>query len=153
MMQTAIGVERQLPRNTTVAVTYTNTRGLHMQQTVPINAPLPGTYVPGQPSSGVRPYGLAAGNLFEYESGGTAEAEHPDGQLQYAVQPQGIAVRQLQFNHATDLPGSPTNPYNFMQDWGRSSLDRRHRFQLVGSVAAPLNIRLSPFLTSLRVSV
>jgi hypothetical protein len=29
LMQSAIGVERQLPRNTTVAVTYTNTRALH----------------------------------------------------------------------------------------------------------------------------
>ena len=55
MMQSAIGVERQLPRNTTVAVTYTNTRALHMEQTVPINTPLPGTYIPGQPDSGVRP--------------------------------------------------------------------------------------------------
>src|SRR4029077_17713509 len=62
MIQSAIGVERQLPRNTTVAVTYTNTRALHMDQTVPINTPLPGTYIPGQPASGVRPYGLAAGN-------------------------------------------------------------------------------------------
>jgi hypothetical protein len=70
MIQSAIGVERQLPRNTTVAVTYTNTRALHMDQTVPINTPLPGTYIPGQPTSGVRPYGLGAGNLFAYESGG-----------------------------------------------------------------------------------
>ena len=40
LMQSAIGVERQLPRNTTVAVTYTNSRALHMSQTVPINTPL-----------------------------------------------------------------------------------------------------------------
>ena len=52
-----------------------------------------------------------------------------------------------QFNHSNDLPGTPTDPYNFAQDWGRSSLERRHRFQLVGSVVAPLNIRLSPFVT------
>src|SRR6185369_9203837 len=70
MIQTAIGVERQLPMNTTVAVTYTNTRALHTEQTVPINTPLPGTYIPAIAGSGVRPYGLAAGNLFEYESGG-----------------------------------------------------------------------------------
>ena len=29
---------------------------------------------------------------------------------------------------------------------GRSSLERRHRFQLVGSVAAPLGLRFSPFV-------
>ncbi len=45
-MQGAIGVERQLPHNTTVAVTYTNNRSNHLPQTVPINTPLPGTYNP-----------------------------------------------------------------------------------------------------------
>src|SRR5260370_38244297 len=52
-----------------------------------------------------------------------------------------------QFNHSLDLPGTPTNPYNFAEDWGRSSLERRHRFQLVGSAVAPLNIRMSPVVT------
>jgi len=59
-MQSAIGVERQLPHSTTVAVTYTNNRSLHLAQTVPINTPFPGTYnfldAPG-PTSGVFPYG------------------------------------------------------------------------------------------------
>src|SRR5260370_32945906 len=52
-----------------------------------------------------------------------------------------------QFNHSLDLPGTPTNPYNFAEDWGRSSLERRHRFHLVGSVVAPLNIRMRPSFT------
>jgi 4-hydroxy-3-polyprenylbenzoate decarboxylase len=26
---------------------------------------------------------------------------------------------------ASDLPGTPSNPYNFLQDWGRSSLERK----------------------------
>ena len=43
----------------TVALTYTNSRATHLLQTVPINAPLPGTYVFGQPLSGLRPYGAA----------------------------------------------------------------------------------------------
>jgi len=147
LMQTAIGVERQLPRSTTVAVTYTNTRGLHLQQTVPINTPLPGTYVIGQPSSGVRPYGLAAGNLFQYESGGLLKQNILMVNFNTQFSRRVSLFGNYSFNNASDLPGSPTNPYNFMQDWGRSSLDRKHRFQLIGSVAAPLNIRLSPFLT------
>jgi hypothetical protein len=42
-------------------------------QTVPINAPLPGTYNPLLPlgsGNGVFPFGYSAGNIFEYESGG-----------------------------------------------------------------------------------
>ena len=68
-LQSAIGVERQLPRNTTMAVTYTNTRALHLEQTVPINTPLPGTYIPGKWAAACCPM-ATAGNLFEYESGG-----------------------------------------------------------------------------------
>jgi len=49
--------------------------------------------------------------------------------------------------YAHDLPGSPSNPYDFAQDWGRSTLDRRHRFILVGSALAPYGLRFSPFVT------
>jgi hypothetical protein len=140
-------VERQLPRNTTVAVTYTNTRALHTQQTVPINTPLPGTYIPGLASSGVRPYGLAAGNLFEYESGGVMKQNILMANFNTRFSKNVSLFGNYQFNHSNDLPGMPTDPYNFAQDWGRSSMERRHRFQLVGSVVAPLNIRVSPFIT------
>jgi hypothetical protein len=72
-MQAAIGVERQLPRNTTASLFYTYNRSEHLAQTVPINSPEPGTYNPLEPLSatnGVFPYGYNAGNMFEYESGG-----------------------------------------------------------------------------------
>jgi hypothetical protein len=147
LIQSAIGVERQLPHNTTVAVTYTNTRALHLDQTVPINTPLPGTYIPGQANSGVRPYGLAAGNLFEYESGGMMRQNILMANFNTRFSRRISLFGNYQFNHSKDLPGTPTNPYDFAEDWGRSSLERRHRFQLVGSVVAPLNIRLSPFIT------
>jgi hypothetical protein len=49
-------------------------------------------------------------------------------------------------NSSVDNAGSPSNPYNFKQDYGRSLLERRHRFQVVGSLAAPLGLRVSPFV-------
>lgn len=147
MLQSAIGVERQLPHNTTVAVTYTNTRALHLNQTVPINTPLPGTYIPGQANSGVRPYGLAAGNLFQYESGGMMRQNILMANFNTRFSRNVSLFGNYQFNHSRDMPGTPTDPYNFAEDWGRSALERRHRFQLVGSVVAPLNIRMSPFIT------
>ncbi|MCU1235508.1 MAG: Cna domain protein, partial [Candidatus Solibacter sp.] len=147
LLQAAIGVERQLPRNTTVALTYTNTRALHTDQTVPINTPLPGTYIPGQPTSGVRPFGLAGGNLFEYESGGFMRQNILMANFNTRFSRNVSLFGNYQFNKSKDLPGTPTNPYDFVADYGRSSLERRHRFQLVGSVVAPLNIRLSPFIT------
>src|SRR5579871_1972464 len=51
LMQSSVSVERQLPAHTTVAVTYTNSHGLHELRSEDINAPLPGTgaFPLGQP--------------------------------------------------------------------------------------------------------
>jgi hypothetical protein len=148
-MEWAVGVERQLPKNTTVAVTYTNNRSNHLSQTVPINAPLPGTYdrlqAPG-PTNGFFPYGYGAGNLFEYESGGLLKQNilmvNFNTRFSRRVSLQG----NYQYTSANDLPGTPSNPYNFAQDWGRSSLDQHHNFTVIGSILGPKNVSLSPFV-------
>src|SRR5262249_4569664 len=57
LMQSAVGFERQMPLNTTVAITYANTHGLHLLRSQDINAPLPGTYDPAIRGSGVFPLG------------------------------------------------------------------------------------------------
>jgi hypothetical protein len=144
-MQSAIGVERQLPRNTTFAITYTNTRANHLIQTVPINAPLPGTYPIGDPDLGLRPFG-SAGNLFEYQSGGLMKQHLLMANFNTRFSRAISLFGNYTLSYAKDLPGQPTDPYNFQLDWGRSQLDRRHRFQLAGSIAAPLGLRLNPFL-------
>jgi hypothetical protein len=41
----------------------------------------------------------------------------------------------------------PSNPYDFMLDYGRSTLDRRNNFQLFGSFVAPKGISIAPFIT------
>jgi hypothetical protein len=57
LMQSALGFERQLPQNTTIAITYANTHGLHVLRSQDINAPLPGTYSASIPGSGAFPLG------------------------------------------------------------------------------------------------
>jgi hypothetical protein len=57
LMQSAFTVERQLLQHTTVAVTYSNSHGLRELRSLDINAPLPGTYNPAVPGSGVFPDG------------------------------------------------------------------------------------------------
>ncbi|MGO9258189.1 MAG: hypothetical protein ACLQU1_18025 [Bryobacteraceae bacterium] len=149
-IQSAIGVERQLPRNTTASVTYTNTHAEHYLQTVPTNTPLPGTFnplLPLGPANGVFPYGYSAGNLFEYESGGILRQNILMATLNTRFNKNVSMYANYQLTYAKDLPSTPTNPYDFMQDYGRSALDRRHNFQLFGSVLAPAAIRLAPFIT------
>jgi hypothetical protein len=149
-IQSAIGIERQLPKNTTASVTYTNTHAEHYLQTIPINTPLPGTFNPLLPlsaSNGVFPYGYSAGNLFEYESGGVLRQNILMGTLNTRFSNKVSMYANYQLTYAHDLPGTPSNPYNFMQDYGRSTLDRRHNFQLFGSIVAPADIRIAPFIT------
>jgi hypothetical protein len=150
-LQGAIGVERQLPRSTTVAVTYTNNRANHLAQTVPINAPLPGTYndllAPG-PTNGVFPYGYSAGNMNEYESGGLLKQDILMVNFNTRFSPRVSMQGNYQYTHADDLPGTPTNPYNFLQDWGTSNLNRRSNFTMIGSVQGPFKISFAPTISA-----
>ena len=56
--------------NSTLFVTFLHITGSHVPDIVNVNSPYPGTYNPDDPSSGVRPLGNAAGNVFEYQSNG-----------------------------------------------------------------------------------
>jgi len=150
-IQSAIGVERQLPHSTTVALTYTNNRSNHLAQTVPINTPLPGSYnylaAPG-PTNGIFPYGYSAGDIIEYESGGILKQDilmlSFNTRFSRRVSLQG----NYQYTHANDLPGTPTNPYNFAQDWGTSNLNRRSNLTIIGTIQGPAKINFAPIITA-----
>jgi len=149
-IQSAIGVERQLPHNTTTSLTYTNTHAEHYLQTVPINAPLPGTFNPLLPlgtNNGVFPFGYDAGNIFEYESGGILRQNILMATVNTRFSRRVSLYANYQLTYANDLPSNPTDPYDFRLDYGRSTLDRRHNLQIFGSIQAPGSIYISPFIT------
>jgi hypothetical protein len=154
-MQEAIGVERQLPRNSTASVYYTYNRSEHLAQTVPINSPVPiaagqpGAYNPLLPLSatnGVFPYGYSAGNIFEYESGGYLRQRMLMLNFNTRFSRRVSLFGNYSLTYAHDLPSTPTDPYDFALDYGRSNLDRRNNFIMVGSVTGPKNIRVAPFI-------
>jgi hypothetical protein len=55
LTESAAAIEHQLPRHTTVALTYVNSYGGRQFLTNDVNAPLPGTYNPQVPGSGTYP--------------------------------------------------------------------------------------------------
>ncbi len=73
IIQSALGVERQLPKNTVLGVNFIDSHGMHELLSRNINAPLPGTFtpslspVPGA-AVGIQPFGT--GNIYQYESAG-----------------------------------------------------------------------------------
>ncbi len=147
-MQTGGTLERTLSKTATVALTYLNSRGVHQYVTLNINAPLPGTYIPGTPNSGIRPYGNND-NLYQY----TSEGVFNQNQL--------IANTRIQANKYVSLAGFyifsvakadatnngfPTNSYNISQDYGYANFDVRNRAILFGNISLPYQINLSPFI-------
>ena len=149
-MQSAIGVERQLPHTTTLAITYTYNRAEHLGQMVDINTPLPGSFNPLLPlsaSNGVFPYGFNAGRIFEDESGGFLRQRILMVNFNTRFSRRVSLFGNYSLNYAHDLPSSPTDPYDFALDYGRSNLDRRHNFQLTGSISGPAAIHFAPFIT------
>ena len=148
---TSASLERQLPGNTTVSLKYNDQRTTHLPQTVNINAPLPGTYATGQP---VYPYGQAAGNIFQYESGGIQKAQwlevHVNSKINQKI---SITANYSLMNAHNDWDwnnqgSTPSNPYNFGQDWGRASWNGRNWFNLTGTLTAPGGVEFSPFLVA-----
>src|SRR5207302_9157641 len=128
IIQSAIGFERQLPRNITLSMNYTNSRGLHNLRTRNINAPLPGTYDPNNPNStGMRPYGNAAGDIYLYESSGVFNQNQLISSVQARV---NVRISMFGFyalgraRSNTDSVGSfPSNQYDLSTEYGRAGFD------------------------------
>ncbi len=148
-MQTAVSIERQVSKSTTIALTYLNSRGDNQLLTRNINAPEPGTYDPTIPGSGTRPYGGTT-NIYQYDSG----AIFRQNQL-IANARVGLGSKVSLFGFYTlsyvnsDTSGAssfPSNQFNLMQDYGRASFDVRHRLFLGGTFTLPYALRLNPFL-------
>lgn len=146
-MQTNIGVERQLPFKFVVAANFISTRGYNQLRSRNINAPV--GYIFGDNTSGTRPLG-EIGNVFQYESTGRSV------QNQFTFNVRNNLSRNLSLfamytlgkaEGDTDGAGSfPANSYDLSGEYGRSSLDTRHRFVVGGNVRAPFGISLNPFV-------
>jgi hypothetical protein len=140
--QVAIGVDRQLPRNSTLSVTYTSSRGVHMLRTRDINAPLP---------DGSFPYGNV-GSLYQYESTGLMRQNQLITNFNTRFSKRVTLFGFYMLNYArgdTDGVGTfPANSYNLHTEWGPTSFDVRHRVFVGGSLTLLEKITLSPFITA-----
>ena len=144
----AVQVERQLPRRITVSALYFNVRTVHALRQRDINAPLPGTFVVGDPASGLRPL-AGAGEIFLYESSGIQNENHLQIVSSSRVSSLVTLFTTYDFARAHgDAEGNfPANQYDLRAEYGPTSNDVRHRFVLGGSINLPgLNAALTPFI-------
>jgi hypothetical protein len=146
VMQTAVGVERQLTKTTKLTLTYLNSRGLHQLFTDNINSPFPGTF----PANPVCPLGCATGNVYAYESEGIFKQNQLIANLNVRAGANLSLFGFYTLNYAnSDTSGAgsfPTDPFDPSLDYGRAAFSVRNRLFFGGSMTAPLGLRLSPFI-------
>ena len=151
VMQSALSLERQVTKSATVTLSYLNSRGFDQLLTRNINAPIPPSTDPSDPT--VRPFGTL-NNIYQYATEGIFR------QNQLIVNANIRAGGKLTlfgfytFNNVhgntsggfSGAGGFPSNQYNIDADYGRAAYDIHHRLFLGGSISAPYGFRLSPFM-------
>ena len=130
LLQYSFSMERQLQKSTTLAITYLGSRGFAQFRSRDINAPLPPDYL-------VRP-NPSIGVLREIESEGRRATDSLEFTLRGNVSRffNGMAQYRLAFAHdnTSGINYLPPNAYNLSGEWGRADFDRRHRFELLGTI-------------------
>lgn len=141
--QSAFTLERQLPKNSTLALTYTNAHGLHILRSEDINAPMPVT--------GALPY-PGQGPILLMTSSGIYNQNQLIANINSKVNPAislfGYYVLNRAMSNSEGLTTFPGNPYNFAGEYGPAATDVRHRVLLGGTVNMRWNIRLNPLITA-----
>lgn len=144
-MQTAISVERQLTKISTLNVTYLNSRGFDQLLTINADAPFPGT--PCSPACAPR-----SQNLYQYVSEAVFRQNqliaNTNWRIGSKVQLFGYYILNYANSDTSGVSSFPSNSYNISADYGRGSFDIRNRLFVVGSFALPYNFRLSPFIVA-----
>ena len=137
LIQSALGVERQINRRTTLAVNVTDTRGVHQ-------------FVTGDAS----PPGPA--ELFQFQSDGLLKQmqviTRVNTQISSRVTMSGAYIWSTAHSNTDGAlcPSSsgcgtstPVNPYDLSAEWSRAALAVENRMFLFGTISAPLKIQTS----------
>ena len=148
IVMAGVGVDKPIGRIGQISVNYMFSHGVHLYLTRNINAPLPGTYNPADPTSGVRPLGTDQ-NIYEYESEGDNARQLLRVNANIHTHFLGIFTNYQLGKAEADTSGIgsfPSNGYDLHQDWGRASNDYRQRLFFGGWVHLWRGFSLNPFV-------
>jgi hypothetical protein len=150
MVQESVSLDKELFKRLTLSLDYTFYRGVDQLITRNVNAPLPGTYNPADPTSGVRPLGTLQ-NIYEYDSLAASKRSRIFTNFHLRTKPALLYGYYIfGYSHSnTGGPSSfPSNQYDLHVDYGRAADDIRNRLYIGGLVNLPGKLRLNPFLVT-----
>jgi hypothetical protein len=150
LMQSAVGIERQLPAHTALSLTYTNSHGLHLLRSGDINAPLAGTFNPQIPGSGVFPFNRT-GPIFLMESSGLYNQNqlivNVNSKVNGNVSLFGSYVLNYAMSNTDGLNTFPADPHSMAGEYAPAITDIRNRVSFGGSIKTKWNFQFNPLLT------
>jgi hypothetical protein len=148
LMIGGFGVDKPLGKHASLSVNYMYSRGEHLFLTRNINAPLPGTYNPADPTSGTRPLGIDE-NIYQYDSEGASSRHRVVFNGNLRGKRVGLFGRyQLSKinTNTSGLTSFPSDQYDLHLDYGRAAYDTRNRIFLGGFTRLPYRFSINPFL-------
>jgi hypothetical protein len=148
IMMAGIGIDKPLGKYASVSANYMYSRGEHLFLTRNINAPLPGTFNPSDPTSGTRPLRIDE-NIYEYDSEGASGRNRLVLNGNLHAKNLGLFGHYMLSKVDTNTSGAgsfPSNQYDLHTDYGRASYDVRARLFLGGFARLPGNISVNPFI-------
>jgi len=151
IMETALTLEKQLTRNTTVTVNYLNARGVHQFYVDDINPitnwnPALGTGGACATNPCTRPTSYN-GDIYQYTSGGIFRQNQLTANFNIRATTRISLNGYYSLNFASGTTGNTiSDPGNPALDYGRTQFDVRHRVFFGGNVNLKYGFSLSPFM-------
>src|SRR6201996_1208494 len=147
----SVTAERTIGHVGNFAVNFLEADGRHQYLLLNANAPLPGTYNPSDPTSGVRPFG-GTENIYQYTAQGTGHEQmfftnlnlNPTRRLYLFA----FYVAQRDHSDANGTSWFASNPYNIRQDYGRDDSDTKQNFYSGAAINLPYGFTVQPFLSA-----
>ena len=131
-MQTALGVDQQVGKRTTISINYLNTQGVH--QFLSRALPTTGTNL-----------------VYQYQSGGVYRQNQFIVNFRTQVSTRlslfGFYALNYANSNANGADSFPTDSTNSHTDYGRALFAQRHRIFMFGNYQAPFGLNFSPFLS------
>ena len=138
-IQTAIGIDRQLPHNIMLSASYLTAHGFHLLRSRNINAPL---------SETLRPLG-GSDNVYMFESSGRLKQQQLFLRFSTRFRKTTLFGTYILTDAKNDTDGPtsfPANSYDLSTEWGRSLRDVRHRLFVEGTIDTRWGIQLNPLI-------
>lgn len=145
VLQSGVGIERQLNKSLTATANYINTRGIKLFRSRDINAPLSPFLLRPDPTIGI---------LRQVESTAHSQAHALELMLRGKISRFFSGTMQYTmgraYNNTAGINSRPANNYDLAGEWSRADFDERHRFNLLGTIKAGewFNLGMTLALTS-----